>query len=118
MTPNTKARGKIRLGLRTSPAILLTSHQPPKEKNAPTMAAPSAGIRGKEPGRCATKGMKLDQDPSRNAVAHTVSRPSTANLSHVIQRRKPALTRMLTMFKKHRAQTAANAVPLLTGGEE
>src|SRR5450432_3655994 len=97
------ARGNVRLGSRTSPAILLTSHQPPKEKNAPTMAAPSPGPNGNEPECCATKGTKFDHDPRWKTTAQTVSRPSTPNLSHVIQRRKPALKRMLTTFMAQRA---------------
>src|ERR1035438_8244264 len=96
--PNNRARGRVRPGSRTSPAILPTSHHPPKEKNAPTTPTPSAGANGNDPGRCATKGAKFDHDPSRKAKAQIVRKPSRPSLSQVVHRRNAALTRILTMF--------------------
>src|SRR5580704_1332295 len=109
MTPKANARGNVRPGSRTSPPIFTASHQPPKEKNAPTSAAPSAGASGSAPGRCVTKGRKFDQEPRRKARAQTVRVASTANFSQVIQRRKPALMRVLNIFKAHKNQIAAIA---------
>src|SRR5216683_3336508 len=117
-TPRTMARGSVRPGSRTSPAILLTSHQPPKEKNAPTIAAPSAGPNGSEPGCCAMNGTKLDHDPSRITNAHKTSDPSTPSLSQVVQRRNPALTRMLKIFRTQSAQITAIAMNLMTSVED
>ena len=37
-SPSHNARGRVRAGSRTSPATLVTSHQPPNEKNAATNA--------------------------------------------------------------------------------
>src|SRR5580704_9777814 len=42
-TPSANARGSVFVGSRTSPAILVASHHPPNEKNADTIAMPSAG---------------------------------------------------------------------------
>jgi hypothetical protein len=44
-TPSKSARGNVAAGLRTSPAILLTSHHPPKEKKCGDRAT---GERGRE----------------------------------------------------------------------
>src|SRR5580700_362381 len=107
ITPRVNARGNVRPGSRTSPPIFTASHQPPKEKNAPTSAAPSAGARGKAPCRCVMKGTKFDQEPSRKASAQRVRVASTANFSQVIQRRKPALIRVLKIFRAHKNQIAA-----------
>ena len=50
MTPPVNASGRLRFGLRISPAILLASHQPPKLKKAfmvaPAMAGKMASSRG------------------------------------------------------------------------
>src|SRR6185312_11609824 len=94
----TIARGNVRPGSRTSPEILLTSHQPPNEKKAPTIAAPSAGINGSDPVLCATKGAKFDHDPSRSENPQTTRNASRPNLSHVLQRKTAALTWMLRIF--------------------
>src|SRR5579863_1374718 len=115
-TPTTRARGRVRPGSRTSPAIFVASHQPPKEKNAPTTAAPRAGASGSAPGRCATNGTKFDQEPRRNAIAQPVRVASTANFSQVIQRRKPAPTPKLKMFRAQIAQIAAIAASLMLNG--
>src|SRR5207237_7038343 len=112
------ARGNVRPGSRTSPPILLTSHHPPNEKNAPTMAAPNAGPRGREPARCAMNGAKFDHDPRRKTTAHTTSNPSTPSLSQVVQRRNPSLTRILRMFRTHSAQITEAAMNLPATAEE
>src|SRR5436309_13448833 len=117
-TPSSMARGKVRPGSRTSPAILLTSHQPPKEKNPPTMAAPSAGPKGTEPGRCATKGTKFDHDPRRNAKAQTTIDASRPSFSQVVQRKIPAPMRMLNTFSKQRDQITPTATSLATRAEQ
>src|ERR1700689_4929310 len=109
ITPRARARGSGRPGSRTSPAIFAASHQPPKQKKAPTKAAPNAGASGNAPERCATKGTKFDQEPRRNTRAQTVRVESTANFSQVIQRRKPALIRVLKIFSRKIAQIAAMA---------
>src|ERR1700675_3799559 len=115
-TPTTSARGSVRPGSRTSPAIFVASHQPPKEKNAPTTAAPSAGTSGKAPECCATNGTKFDQEPKQNASAQTVRIASTANFSQVIQRRKPALMLVLKIFSMQIAQMAAMAANFMMNG--
>src|SRR5271156_2731441 len=117
-TPTTRARGSVRPGSRTSPAIFVASHQPPKEKNAPTTAAPSAGASGNAPECCATNGTKFDQEPRRNTSAQTVRVASTANFSQVIQRRNPALIRVLKMFNRQITQMAATAASFtISGGQ-
>src|SRR5580692_5356417 len=108
-TPRARARGRVRPGSRTSPAIFAASHQPPKQKNAPTKAAPNADASGNAPERCATKGTKFDQEPRRNTSAQSVRVASTANFSQVIQRRKPALIRVLKIFRAQIDQMAAVA---------
>src|SRR5580658_3220412 len=115
-TPTTRARGSVRPGSRTSPAIFVASHQPPKEKNAPTTAAPRAGASGSAPGRCATNGTKFDQEPRRNTSAQTVRVASTANFSQVIQRRKLVLMRVLKIFRTQNAQMAAKAATFMMSG--
>src|SRR5580693_4743950 len=117
-TPTTSARGSVRPGSRNSPAIFAASHHPPKQKNAPTNAAPNAGANGNAPERCATKGTKFDQEPRRKARAQTVRVASTANFSQVIQRRKPALMRVLNIFKAHKNQIAAIAAILIASGDQ
>src|ERR1700733_10502375 len=118
ITPRARARGSVRPGSRTSPAIFAASHQPPKQKKAPTKAPPSAGASGNEPEPCATNGTKLDQEPRRNTNAQTVRVASTANFSQVIQRRKPALIRVLTMFSRQTAQMAMTAaIFTINGGQ-
>src|SRR6202161_3392443 len=109
ITPRARARGSVRPGSRTSPAIFAASHQPPKQKKAPTKAPPRAGANGNAPEPCATNGTKLDQEPRRNTSAQTVRVASTANFSQVIQRRKPALIRVLKIFRAQIAQMAAVA---------
>src|SRR5580693_9908367 len=109
ITPMASARGSVRPGSRISPAIFAASHQPPKQKNAPTNAPPRAGANGNAPERCATKGTKFDQEPRRNTSAQTVRVASTANFSQVIQRRKPALIRVLKIFRAQIDQMAAVA---------
>src|ERR1700679_1818200 len=117
-TPRARARGRVRPGARTSPAVFAESHQPPKQKKAPTKAAPNAGASGNAPERCATKGTKFDQEPRRNTSAQTVRVESTANFSQVIQRRKPALIRVLTMFDRQTAQMAMTAaIFTINGGQ-
>src|ERR1700680_3837300 len=108
-TPESKARGKVRPGSRTSPAILLTSHQPPKEKNARTKPAARAGRIGRDPGRRATKGTKFDHAPRRKAMAQIVSSANTPSFNQVIHRKNPALRRMLSMFIKQSAQITVAA---------
>src|SRR6185369_5637978 len=103
------ARGRVRPASRTSPEILLTSHHPPKEKNAPTIAAPKARSNGSEPGLCATKGRKFDHEPRRSEKPHTTSTARSPSFSHVLQRSTPALTRMLSMFKVQSSQMTATA---------
>src|SRR3984957_20907815 len=104
------ARGIVFSGSRTSPLIFVTSHQPPKEKNAPTMAPASAGSNGKEPGSCATKGMKFDQGPTRKTKAHTVSRRRTPIFNHVSLRRKLALTLVLNALSRASESTTKMAM--------
>src|SRR5580700_809343 len=116
ITPRARARGRVRPGSRISPAIFAASHQPPKQKKAPTKAPPRAGANGNAPERCATKGTKFDQEPRRNASAQTVRVVSTANFSQVIQRRKPALIRVLKMFSRQTAQMAVTAAIFTTSG--
>src|SRR5580692_3683139 len=118
ITPKANARGNVRPGSRTSPPIFTASHQPPNEKNAPTSAAPSAGASRSAPGRCATKGTKFDQEPRRKASAQTVRVASTANFSQVIQRRKPALIRVLRIFRTHKNQMAAIATSFVAGDDQ
>src|SRR5580658_8113748 len=115
-TPTTSARGSVRPGSRNSPAIFAASHHPPKQKNAPTNAAPNAGANGNAPERCATKGTKFDQEPRRNTSAQTVRVASTANFSQVIQRRKLALMRVLKIFRTQIAQMAATAATFMMSG--
>src|ERR1700678_1412473 len=118
MTPKARARGSVLPGWGTAPAIFAASHQPPKQKNAPTKAPPRAGANGNAPERCATKGTKFDQEPRRNTSAQTVRVASTANFSQVIQRRKPALIRVLTMFDRQTAQMAMTAaIFTINGGQ-
>src|SRR5436309_2423397 len=117
-TPSSMARGNVRPGSRTSPAILLTSHQPPNEKNPPTIAAPSAGPNGREPGCWDTRGIKFDQDPRRNANAHITSEASTPSFNHVVQRKIPALTCMLRTFSTQSAQITQIAITFTTSAEE
>src|SRR5271156_3327543 len=116
ITPRARARGSVRPGSRTSPAIFAASHQPPKQKKAPTKAAPRPGANGNAPERCATNGTKFDQEPRWNASAQTVRVASTANFSQVIQRRKPALIRVLKMFNAQTAQMAATAANFTSNG--
>src|SRR5436190_13427864 len=111
-TPKIIARGRLRPGSRASPAILLTSHHPPKVKNAPTIAIASAGPNGSDPDLCATSGAKFDHDPIRNTSAHTTRNPRIPSLSHVLQRRTFADTRTLRKFKMHSAQITAMAAAL------
>lgn len=59
----TKVREWVCSGSRNSPASLLTSYQPPKEKNAATIPPARPAISGAEPGRRATSGKKFDQLP-------------------------------------------------------
>src|SRR6202453_326837 len=118
ITPRARARGRVRPGSRTSPAIFAASHQPPKQKKAPTKAAPNAGASGNAPERCATKGTKFDQEPRRNTRAQTVRVASTANFSQVIQRRKPALIRVLKIFSRQIAQIAAIAASFTSSGAQ
>src|SRR5580704_84803 len=118
MTPSARARGSVRPGSRTSPAIFAASHQPPKQKNAPTKAPPRAGANGNAPERCATNGTKFDQEPRRTTSAQTVRVASTANFSQVIQRRKPALIRVLKIFNRQTAQMAMTAaIFTINGGQ-
>src|SRR5271156_3803706 len=118
ITPRARARGSVRPGSRTSPAIFVASHQPPKQKKAPTEAAPRPGANGNAPERCATKGTKFDQEPRRNTSAQTVRVASTANFSQVIQRRNPALIRVLKMFNRQITQMAATAASFtISGGQ-
>src|SRR5271154_477570 len=118
ITPRARARGKVRPGSRTSPAIFVASHQPPKQKKAPTEAAPRAGANGNAPERCVTKGTKFDQEPRRKTSAQTVRVASTANFNQVIQRRNPALTRVLKIFNKQTAQMAATAAIFTINGDQ
>src|SRR6266496_2503909 len=111
------ARGSVCPGSRTSPEILLTSHHPPKEKKAPTMAAPSAGPKASEPGLWATKGAKFDHDPKRSASAQITRNPSKPSFSQVVQRKKPALTRTLKMFNAQSAQITAAATNLVNAAD-
>src|ERR1700675_1734571 len=94
------ARGMVFSGSRTSPLIFVTSHQPPKEKKAPTMVAPNAGSRGKEPGRGGINGMKLARGPTQKTKAQRVSRRRTPPFIQVSFRRKPALTLVLKVFSR------------------
>src|SRR5581483_4208696 len=112
------ARGNVRTVSRTSPAILLTSHQPPNEKNAPTMAAPNAGNKGKEPERCALKGTKFVHEPRWKASAHTINNPSNPSFNQVIQRKNPALIRMLRAFNKQRTKIIMIAANLMASADQ
>src|ERR1700691_6711474 len=116
ITPRARARGSVRPGARTSPAIFAASHHPPKQKKAPTKAPPRAGANGNAPEPCATNGTKLDQEPRRNTSAQTVRGASTANFSQVIQRRKPALIRVLKIFRAQIAQMATRAAIFTING--
>src|SRR5271170_2464254 len=118
ITPRARARGSVRPGSRTSPAIFAASHQPPKQKKAPTNAAPRPGANGNAPARCATNGTKFDQEPRRDTNAQTVSVAKTANFSQVIERRKPALIRVLRIFNEQTAQMAVTAaIFTINGGQ-
>src|SRR5271169_1405341 len=110
------ARGMVFSGSRTSPLIFVTSHQPPNEKNAPTMAPASAGSNGKEPERCATRGMKFDQWPTRKTKAQTVISRSTPTFIHVSRRRKPALTFVLKAFSRASERTTEMATYFVAAG--
>ena len=75
VTPPTKAMGKVCFGLRTSPAILLASHQPPKLKNALMTAA---GDRRKDwvrAGAAFGKGSRL----LNMCMTDTTAQPTSAN---------------------------------------
>src|SRR3984957_3791839 len=99
------ARGIVFSGSRTSPLIFVTSHQPPKEKKAPTMAPPNAGSSGREPERWAKNGMKFDQWPRRKTKAQIVSRRRTPTFIQVRLRRKLALTVVLKVFSRASERT-------------
>ena len=69
-------------GSRTSPAILVTSHQPPNEKNADTSAPASAPrSRGGAPARRATNGTKWPSLAAGAADPHATSATSSPILS-------------------------------------
>ena len=79
-SPSRSARGMLRIGSRTSPAIFVTSHHPPKEKNA---AIEGAGQCRPEWRRAegAANGSKLCQAPSARANATHTSPPMSASFS-------------------------------------
>src|SRR4029453_459115 len=88
------ARGRVCSGSRTSPANLLRSHQPPNEKNAPTMPPAKAPNKASEPGRWATNGVKLDQCPDLSPKPQIITKPSNPSLRIVSHRiiQPPSLT--------------------------
>ena len=67
---------KCASGSRTSPAILLTSHHPANEMNAPIKAIPRAGKNESDPGRCDQNGVRLAQSPRPSPKPHTTRKPS------------------------------------------
>src|SRR6266568_2403550 len=80
-TPPENAIGRLRDGLRTSPAIFPASHQPPKQKKA-LMAAPAiASISGSEPVRRAVRGARLAIVARPETSAQPTSDASTGILS-------------------------------------
>src|ERR1700760_2243743 len=93
-TPPEKATARLRDGLRTSPAILPASHQPPKQKKALMVAPAIASINGSEPGRRTDSGTTLAivAWPERNA--HPTSAASTGTLSQLRTVVTPLLKRV------------------------
>src|SRR6185503_1060136 len=94
------ARGKVRSGSRTSPANLLKSHQPPNEKNAPTMPPANAPNKASDPGRWATNGVKLDQCPALSPKPQKITKASNPSLRMVSQRIIQPPSRTPRMFTK------------------
>jgi len=107
----------MRAGSRASPAILLTSHQPPKAKNAPTRAGASAPGSGLEPGRCATNGTKWDQSPAPDPSASSTIKASAPSFRAVSQRIRPAPKRRPTTLTAASATIAPSATALTPIGE-
>src|ERR1700675_1853592 len=110
------AGGMVFSGSPPSPLIFVTSHQPPKEKKAPTMAPANAGSSGMEPERCAKNGMKFDQWPTRNTKAQRVSRRRIPTFIQVSLRRKLALTLVLKVFSRASERTMDMATYFVAAG--
>ena len=79
-SPTHSARGSVRSGSRTSPAILVTSHQPPNEKNAATNAPATAPTSGGAPGCRATNGTKWLHAAAGLAIAPSVRIATSSDL--------------------------------------
>src|SRR6202166_4207122 len=93
VTPPTNARGRVRLGFRISPAILLASHQPPKLKNALITPPAIAGNSASDPGRRTVKGTRL----AIWAWPETTAQPTSANR---IKSLKPLTNDMTAALKR------------------
>src|SRR3990172_8817290 len=108
-TPAANASGRFREGLRTSPAILEASHQPPKEKNAETKPPASAPRRGSEPGARRDNGKRAWGFPSPAKSPKDASAKRAAILSAVTATSAPAASRVPSAVSPARTRMDATA---------
>src|ERR1035437_11166418 len=78
-TPRASERGRLRLGLRTSPAVKVTLFQESEENRAPTMATPTSRTESKFQPAWRQKSVKLlaDRKSTRLNSSH-------ANISYAV----------------------------------
>ena len=118
-SPSQSAFGSVRAGSLTSPAILVTSHQPPNVKNADTNAPATAAMSGMAPGGRSTNGVKCDHEPDELASAPSVNAKTSAifRTDTVVSSRTPSFTpRMCTRANAAMAATATSRAPTFPSG--
>jgi hypothetical protein len=109
--PSTKARGSVRWGSRTSPAMRAASHHPPKEKKAETNPPASAPTRGTASGGRVNDGATRAHSTLPEAKPQKTITPRRVSFRAVTSTSVPAATRVPRMVSAARSSiTATEAI--------